>query len=417
MSIQDQFEKFYENIKLTPSQREDAKIKYTGVCKKLHDHYYPDMRYDGSTKLLIGSYGKQTHIRPARDVDVIFIMPPEKFEQYSDNQSNRQSQLLQDVRRILEEKYPDTPIRAFGKVVVIEFSDTKHNVELLPAWENEDRTFTIPNSESGGSWEHWDPRSEMQEIQDSDVKTKRTRVLIRMIKKWSENCTVKLKSRQIEEEVLNFFATYEFSDKQYSVLVRDFFGYFYQATYDGDLQSYLNTARNRAKKACEFERTRNVEKATGEWKKIFGDDFPATAKKVLSTSTEEKPSLRDYSHCEALRWPYASEGRVSIDTFTYNYGKTKKLGGINSDGRNLPAGLALKYIARTNIDGDHEYYWQVVNTGEHARSANDLRGTIFQGRQVHWEYTKYRGKHWIECFVVQNGYCIARSGKFFVNIK
>jgi len=80
MTMQEQFLKFYENIKLTSAQREDAKTKYTGVCKKLHDHYYSDAEYDGSTKLLIGSYGKQTHIRPARDVDVIFIMPPEKFE-------------------------------------------------------------------------------------------------------------------------------------------------------------------------------------------------------------------------------------------------------------------------------------------------------------------------------------------------
>lgn len=417
MSIQEQFERFYENIKLTPSQREDAKTKYTGVCKKLHDHYYPDAEYDGSTKLLIGSYGKQTHIRPARDVDVIFIMPPEKFEQYDDNQSNGQSQLLQDVKEILEEKYPDTPIRAFGKVVVIEFSDTKHNVELLPAWANEDRTFTIPNSEGGGSWERWDPRSEIQKIQDSDSRTRRTRALVRMIKKWSENCTAELKSYQIEEKVLDFFANDEFSDKVYPVLVRDFFEYFYQTTSDEDLRSHLNTALNRAKKACEFEGNGNVEKATEEWKKVFGDDFPASVEKATTVSAEVKPSLGDYSHCEALRWPYASEGKVNIDAFTYDYGKTKKFGGLNSDGRNLPAGLSLKYIARTNIDGDPEYYWQVVNTGNHAKSANDLRGTIFQGRQVHWEYTKYRGKHWIECFLVKNGYCTARSGKFFVNIK
>lgn len=82
---------------------------------------------------MIGSYGKHTHIRPARDIDVIFMLPPEKFEKYNDNQSNSQSQLLQDIKNILEEKYPNTPIKAFGKVVVLEFADTKHNVELLPA--------------------------------------------------------------------------------------------------------------------------------------------------------------------------------------------------------------------------------------------------------------------------------------------
>ncbi|MBO8131845.1 MAG: hypothetical protein H0Z29_10100 [Candidatus Marinimicrobia bacterium] len=120
MSIQKQFEQFYENIKLTSSQREDAKRKYNGVCKKLHDHYYPDNEYNGSTKLLIGSYGKHTNIRPPRDVDVLFIMPDDKFDRYDDNESNSQSQLLQDIKRILSEKYSTTEkIKGWGKVELV----------------------------------------------------------------------------------------------------------------------------------------------------------------------------------------------------------------------------------------------------------------------------------------------------------
>ncbi len=123
--MEEQFAKFYENIKLTPAQRQDAIDKYTGICKKLHHHYYPTLTYNGDTKLLIGSYGKRTHIRPARDVDVVFVMPPEKFAQYHDNTSNGPSQLLQRIKSILEEKYTSTPVKAFGKVVVLEFAETK----------------------------------------------------------------------------------------------------------------------------------------------------------------------------------------------------------------------------------------------------------------------------------------------------
>jgi len=419
MGIQEQFEQFYENIKLTPSQREDAKKKYTGVCQKLHDYYYPDIEYTGDTKLLIGSYGKHTNIRPPRDVDVLFIMPEDKFQQYNDNVSNGQSQLLQDIRNILSEKYTTTEeIKGWGKVVLIQFSDGTHNVELLPAWEQTDGKFTIPNTEKGGYWETCDPRLEIQKIDDSDKKTEgKTRALIRMIKKWSENCTAKLKSFQIENKVLDFLGNDEFLNKEYPILVRDFFNYFQNTTTDNDLRSHLDTALSRAKKACEFEEKNDFEKAVEEWKKIFGDDFPATTEKSLSTSSEVKPALADYSHCEPLRWNFIDRNKVSIDTFIYNEAKTIKLGGINSDGRNLSAGLALKYIAKTNTSGSLEYYWQVVNTGEAAKLANDLRGNIFLGNQVRWEHTKYKGKHWIECFIVQNGYCIARSGKFFVNIK
>lgn len=417
MSVEEQFEKFYENIKLTPSQKEDAIIKYTGVCKKLHDCYYPTLEYDGTTKLLIGSYGKHTQIRPARDIDVIFIMPIEKFEQYNDNQSNKQSQLLNDIKCILEEKYPGTPIKAFGKVVVLEFAETRHNVELLPAWENEDGTFTIPNSENGGSWEHWDPRAGIKKIADSNTQTGKTRILIRMVKKWSENCTAKIKSFEIENKVIDFFGTQESVNGEYSSLVKDFFKYFFQTTSDTDLRSHLETALNRANRACEFENNDNLEKSVEEWQKIFGNDFPITLQKAIFV-TDIKPPLADYSHCEPLRWNYIATYRVSIDAYIFDKTKINKLGGINSDGRTLTEGLNLKYIANTNTKEPFEYYWQVVNTGEHAKKVvGGLRGSIFSHGRIRWEHTQYPGKHWIECFVVQNGYCVARSGKFYINIK
>lgn len=415
-SIVNNFIQFLENIMLTSAQIEDAKTKYDGVCSKLHDHYY-ESSYDGSTKLLIGSYGKKTNIRPARDIDVIFFMPPEKFSQYEDNQSNGQSQLLQHIKEVLEEKYPDTPIKAFGKVVVLEFSDTKHNVEVLPAWEKEDGTFTIPDSENGGSWEQWNPRSEIKKIKDSNTTTGRTRALIRMMKKWTENCSVKLKSYEIENKVVDYFANDAFLEKEYPILVRDFFEYFYNASSDEELQSHLNTALNRARKACEFESNGNLDKAVDEWRKIFGDDFPATLEKGISPSEETKPVLADYSHTEAPTWNFIGTNRVRIDAYIYDGTKTRKFGGLNTDGRNLQKGLSLKYIAETNASGIFQYYWQVVNTGHDALLANNLRGKIFLGNQVQWESTLYKGKHWIECFIVQNGVCIARSGKFFVNIK
>ena len=417
MSINDQFLKFHENIKLTSSQRDDAITKYTGVCKKLHDYYYPTTEYNGNTKLLIGSYGKQTNIRPARDIDVIFFMPSEKFSQYDDNTSNCQSQLLQDIKKILEEKYPDTPIKAFGKVVVLEFADTKHNVDLLPAWENENGTFKIPNSENNGSWEQWDPRSEIKKIKDSDTNTGKTKSLIRMIKKWSENCTVKLKSYQIENSILDFFSFNDCSEKEYSEIIKLFFDYFHSTTSDEGIKSHIATALNRANKAYDFEKEDKLNEAVAEWRKIFGDDFPATLEKNITIPHNTEMSLADYSHCEALKWPFSNDCRVGIDAYIYNEAKTTKLGGINSDGRSLSTGLQIKFIANTNANNNFQYYWQVVNTGNTARQAGDLRGKFFLGNQSQWEHTKYAGKHWVECFIIQNNACIARSGKFFINIK
>lgn len=423
MSIQKQFEKFYENIKLTPLQREDAITKYTGVCQKLHDYYYPDVEYNGTSKLLIGSYGKQTHIRPARDIDVIFIMPSEKFEQYDDNQSNGQSQLLQNIKKILEERYPDTPIKVSGKVVVLEFSDTKHNVELLPAWEKEDNTFIIPNSENQGYWENWNPRSEIQKIKDSDSRTKKTKSLIRMVKKWSENCTTKLKSYQIENGAMNFFLNNEFLDKTYSVLVRDFFDYFLQSIDDENLQSHLNTALNRASKACEFEEKDNFEKAVEEWRKIFGNDFPATPRKSLDIAGSIANKI---TNSEKF---YISANEEFLDTtygikFAINPAYQLKLDArITQKGfrpallshflqRNFPLikkKSLIFLIVKKNVPLPYSIMWKVKNFGDEAENANDLRGEITydKGFSTKKEDTKYYGKHYVECYIIKNNLCVA----------
>lgn len=67
-----------------------------------------------------------------------------------------------------------------------------------------------------------------------------------------------------------------------------------------------------------------------------------------------------------------------------------------------------------------------MNTGYHAETEGGLRGDFFRGKDlvgvetedqcINHEFTMYRGKHWIECFVVNNNILIARSGRFYVNI-
>lgn len=85
----------------------------------------------------------------------------------------------------------------------------------------------------------------------------------------------------------------------------------------------------------------------------------------------------------------------------------------------LPKFHWLKYQVDTNVDYPYDIYWQVVNTGDEASAAeaegkNGLRGKIFEGKRERWERSEYKGKHWIEAFIVVNGECVAKSGPFFV---
>ncbi|KAB7887608.1 SMODS domain-containing nucleotidyltransferase [Poseidonibacter ostreae] len=131
-----QFEIFNSNIRLTDIQEADAKTKFDGVCKTLHNYYFNSV-YNGNSKFLFGSYKKKTNIRPItaqQDVDVIFIMPDSEFGKYDNYESNGQSALLQKVKDVLSTTYSTTnTIKGWGKVVLVKFAENKHNVEVLPA--------------------------------------------------------------------------------------------------------------------------------------------------------------------------------------------------------------------------------------------------------------------------------------------
>ena len=62
-----------------------------------------------------------------------------------------------------------------------------------------------------------------------------------------------------------------------------------------------------------------------------------------------------------------------------------------------------------NVPGPYEVYWKVRNTGEEAIRADCIRGQIKPDDGTQWrdEPTKYRGKHYVECYVVKNGACVA----------
>jgi hypothetical protein len=278
--IQKCFDKFCENIRLTDNQEEDAKTKYDGVCKTLHHYFYENKQYDGSTKFLFGSYRKKTNIRPLieeQDVDVLFKMPVEQFEIYDNYNSNGQSALLQKIREILKDTYTTTnEIKGWGKVVLVKFKDRTHNIEVLPAWEEENGSFKIPNTEkNGGIWENFNPKKELEDFQNSNKKTNGfTAELSRMVKSWKRQiATLKIKSYEVENYVIDFLRSYDHKEKKYSLIIKNFFEYLKIMVLEEN-KSHIETALTRINNAIKFEEENKAREASEEWRKIFGKTFP-----------------------------------------------------------------------------------------------------------------------------------------------
>lgn len=435
--MQEQFEQLCENIKLTTNQRLDAQVKYRGVCKKIHDHFY-NHEYNGDTKLIFGSYSKKknTAIRPIsedQDVDVLFKIPEEIFKKYVEYQSGGQSALLQKIREILlESKYSlsEKP-KAWGKVILIKTADGAHNVELLPAYEKEDGTFIIPNSEDGGSWEIFDPRAELLKFQISNQNTSGlTGDLSRMIKRWSrEVVSLSIKSFEIEDFVISFLTQYSFDQKPYSQIVKDFFEYLYWNVDEED-KTYAATAKSRSSKALEFEKSGNIDDATAEWKKVFGDNsFPNAAvakslnleRRILALENaypSEREEYLDRKYGFNFQINTAHSLDIKIEINQKGYRPRWSLEDFRKSGIRIIKNAEIVFSASHNISKPYHMKWKVRNFGDEANKMGQLRGEITDdgGYEMKKENTRYYGEHYVECYVIKDRNCVA-IGKAFVPIE
>ena len=141
---------------------------------------------------------------------------------------------------------------------------------------------------------------------------------------------------------------------------------------------------------------------------------------TATTSISHKPSCFNVPHQQAPKWQVIPNGQVTITGIVSRKGFRPRQ--IKSDSTPLPKYWSLQFKAQTNVLMPYAIYWQVVNTGAEAYKSNGLRGGFYQGTiatdgATRKENTKYKGMHWIECFIVKNGICWARSGEFVVNIE
>ncbi len=288
MSVSKRFSKFLENIALTDSQAKSGKERRERVVQALNDHYWGSQSKTQHSKF-IGSWGKYTRVRPPRDVDVLFELPDSVYYRFERRTGNRQSQLLQEVKGVLEKEFATTSVKGDGPVVKVPF--TSYNVELVPAFARTNGQYWICMTNGGGYYKTADYDAESRHVRTSNDSTnKNTRNLIRMMKRWQAHRSVPIKSFWLELIGIDFLDGWQYSDKSkvyYDWMVRDFLKHLegrangtvhapgtFEAMNLGDAWlSKARMARQRAEKACDNEADNPIV-AGEEWQKIFGTDIP-----------------------------------------------------------------------------------------------------------------------------------------------
>lgn len=291
IAVRPRFEQFNRDVCLTPSQERDGLTKAGGVIARLNRRYYNDPS-KVNTYVLVGSWGKETRVRPPRDIDVHFVLPNEVFYRFEKHVWNRQSAILQEVKDVLNETYPNTYMRGDGQVVMVGFES--YNVEVVPVFRLTNGRFWICDTKSGGSYTQADPDAEKSYIEMIDhANNSNLRPLIRMVKAWQETCSVPIKSFQLELIAADFLGQSPWRHHDFfwfDWITRDFFAYLYHRANSfiivpgtqericlgNEWQTRAESAYWRAAKACDFERDNVVAQAGEEWQKIFGQQIPRT---------------------------------------------------------------------------------------------------------------------------------------------
>jgi len=190
-------------------------------------------------------------------------------------------------------------------------------------------------------------------------------------------------------------------------------------------ESFKAELMEAAQWVVEAQRSEDPIEASDIWRELFGDDFPTR------TPDELGLTLGDISHAEtpaARGWLELPDDRyaVSIRASVQRGKRGQTRRAYRSDGGVIFEGHRLHFTANVVAPNHVEVWWQVANTGGHARSVGGLRGEIFRGHDINgntlsnqmedWESTAYTGSHLIRAMLVRDRRLLATSEWFRVNI-
>ncbi len=293
MGLSNWFSDFCGNLQV--KNKATISTRYKAITRRLNTDYWGTTS-DTSHSFYVGSYGRNTAINGASDVDMIFQLPYATYQKYDNYSSNGQSALLQAIRNSISTTYSVTKIGADGQVILVPFNDGIV-FELVPGFINNDHSYTYPNSNGGGSWKTTNPKPEIAAIRARNTLCNNNLVpLCRMMRTWKSTWGVPIKGLLIDTLAYQFIDTWSHKDKSYlyyDFMCRDFFRYMAdqsktqeywkapgsgQYVYGKDRFQYRATrCYNIALEAIEHEMAtpKREYSAKKKWREIFGTTFPS----------------------------------------------------------------------------------------------------------------------------------------------
>lgn len=124
--------------------------------------------------------------------------------------------------------------------------------------------------------------------------------------------------------------------------------------------------------------------------------------------------LLEAGHRDPPPWPMRFDGSDLMIRGRQVDSRGALIGRLSS-GDTVRIGANLRFDASSDV-ADGKLFWQVTNTGDEALRAKNLRGKFEDASRTKLETACYRGTHFVACFLVRGGVCVARSEPFTVTV-
>ncbi len=292
MGLAEWFSGFCSNLTVKDGGTISARSK--NITKRLNTDFWGSTS-DSSHSLYVGSYGRNTATHGLSDVDMIFQLPYSEYTKYNNYLGNGQSALLQAVKRSIEKTYSKTSIKGDGQVILVPFIDGI-TFEVVPAFINQNESYTFPDANNGGSWRVTNPGPEISAMKVRNYLTNRNLVrLCRMARAWKREWSVPISGLLIDTLAYQFMENWGHRDKSYlyyDFMSRDFFKWmaeqdtsreYWKAPGSGQFvygkglfQYKARRCYNISLEAIEHEMAtpKREWSAKQKWREIYGTTFP-----------------------------------------------------------------------------------------------------------------------------------------------
>lgn len=416
------FDKFLSNIKVDNS--ENIRNRYKEITKKLNKTFR-DTESETDNSLQVGSYGRYTGIKGISDLDMLYIMPANKWDDYKDNPGK----LLRKVRDALVERYPTTRICVDRLVVDVFFGN--FTFEVQPVFEekyNNETNYKYPDTKSN-IYKVTKPKQEQAEMLSfKQEHGEAHRLLSKMARSWKNTMEVGMGGLLVDTLTNRFLSNNKEYDNAslscFDKLCCDFFEYLkdepkkdhYQALGSGQdvkvKRAFQNKAKKAYNKAINAINENNEKKKHDAWREIFGRQFP----KAVEAVAENRTFSAEYTDNEEFiedKYPVDIQYGLKLDCEVARNGfRESLLSKILAEGHRIGKIRSLDFCFNTDVPEPYEVKWKARNTGSEAKRRNCMRGEIINSNKnltMRHESADFSGPHYMECYIIKNGVVVARD--------